>query len=131
VVTPPAIAGGVVYVSVLNFATLYQGDFMNPFGFGGLELATSEVLALELATGNVLWSKALPVANFGAVTVVNDLLFTSTNDGTIYALDRATGGTVWSDQPGAGINGWPAVAGDTIVYPLGIGAAEVIAYRLN
>jgi outer membrane protein assembly factor BamB len=132
VITPFAIADGVVYVSVLNFASPYQGDLFDPFAFPGLDFATSEVVALDLATGEPLWTKDLPRANFGAATVVNDLLFASTNDGTIYALDRATGATVWSDQPGAGINGWPAVAGDTILFPAGIGGnPELIAYRLR
>ena len=131
-ITPFAIADDVVYVSVLNFATPYQGDLFDPFAFPGLEFATSEVVALDLATGAPLWTKDLPRASFGAATVVNDLLFTSTNDGIIYALDRATGATLWSDRPGAGINGWPAVAGDMILFPAGIGTnPELIAYRLR
>ena len=132
VITPMAIADGAVYVSVLNHATRYRGDATRIFGFGDLTLATSEVVALDLATGAELWAVDLPRANFGATTVVNDLVFTSTNDGVIYALDRANGNTVWSDQPGAGINAWPAVAGDTILFPAGIGATpELIAYRLD
>lgn len=86
-------------------------------------------MALDLATGEPIWTQNLAPGNFGAVTVVNDLLFTSTFDGMIYALDRATGAIVWTDRPGAGINGWPAVAGDTILFPVGVGSTEVIAYR--
>ena len=64
--------------------------------------------------------------------MVNDLVFTTTNDGTVYALDRETGETVWSDELGTGINAWPAVAGDLIVFPAGLGAnPELVAYRLR
>ncbi|UCE85992.1 MAG: PQQ-binding-like beta-propeller repeat protein [Deltaproteobacteria bacterium] len=132
VITPFAIADGVVYVPVLNFATPYQGDLFDLFPFAGLESATSEVVALDLATGATLWTRDLPRPNFGATTVVNDLVFTSTYDGTLYALDRASGATRWTDRPGAGINAWPAVAGDTILFPAGVGASpELIAYRLQ
>lgn len=131
VITPPAVADGVVYVSVLNFPSPYQGDRMDPFAFAGLGSATSEVVALDLATGEPLWTRDFTVANFGAMTVVNDLVVTSTNDGTIHALDRATGETVWSDKPGAGINAWPAIVGEWMFVPAGIGAGpELIAYRL-
>ena len=57
---------------------------------------------------------------FGAATVVNDLVFTSTFDGMIYAFNKYTGSLVWDYQSPAGINAWPAVSGDTIVFPAGV-----------
>lgn len=131
VITPPAVADATVYVSVLNFASPFQGDRMDPFAFGGLDTATSEMVALDLETGTVRWARDFPRAGFGAATVIGDLVVTSTNDGTVFALDRATGETVWSDRPGAGINAWPAVAGPWFLVPAGVGASpELIAYRL-
>lgn len=35
------------------------------------------------------------------------------------ALDRATGETVWTWQAPGGINGWPAVADDLMLWPVG------------
>jgi outer membrane protein assembly factor BamB len=61
------------------------------------------------------------VVDFGGATVVNDLVFTSTLDGMVYALNRADGSEAWSWQAPAGINATPAVAGDTIVVPAGGG----------
>ena len=55
------------------------------------------------------------------------------NDGTagIAALDRASGATVWTwDAPG-GINGWPAVADDLLLWPIGASNPSVlVALRL-
>jgi len=133
VMTPPAVAGGTLYVAINDMATPYQGDRHDPFSFMPyLDAATTEVVALDLATGALEWSRRLPEgAGFGAATVVGDLVFTSTYDGTIHALDRATGATAWSTHAGGGINGWPAVSGDTIVFPVGVGPEPaVVAYRL-
>jgi len=39
---------------------------------------------------------------------------------------------VWSFQAPGGINAWPAVAGDTIVWPVGLGRRPVLlALRLG
>ena len=69
---------------------------------------------------------------FSGVTVVNDLLFISTLGGMIHALNRQGGSTLWQFQAPGGINAWPAVAGDTIVWPVGIGGGPIVlALRLN
>jgi outer membrane protein assembly factor BamB len=65
------------------------------------------------------------------VTVVNDLVFTATYDGMIYALSAQTGSVVWQWQAPGGTNAWPAVVGDTIIWPFGLGdSSSVIALRL-
>jgi len=131
VITPPAVADETVYVSVLNFASPFQGDRMDPFAFGGLDTATAELVALDLASGTPRWAREFSRASFGAATVVGDLVLTSTNDGTVYAFERASGAPVWSDRPGGGINAWPAVAGRWLLVPAGVGATpELVAYRL-
>jgi outer membrane protein assembly factor BamB len=46
----------------------------------------------------------------------------------IYALDKKTGAEVWNYQAPVGINGWPAVYGDFIIFPVGLGPkAQLIA----
>jgi alcohol dehydrogenase (cytochrome c) len=57
---------------------------------------------------------------FGAATIVNDLVFTSTFNGMIHAFDRFTGQELWAFQAPAGINAWPAVSRDTILFPTGV-----------
>ncbi len=64
--------------------------------------------------------------------MVNDLVFTTLYDGTIHALSREDGKIVWTVQASSGINGWPAVAGDTIIFPAGADEpAALIAFRLG
>ena len=77
-------------------------------------------MAIEANSGKVLWDRKLDSINVGGATVVNDLVFTGTFYGTIYAFDAVTGEEVWYFTEAAGIYAWPAVAGDTIVCP-GVG----------
>ena len=52
--------------------------------------------------------------------------------GRVLALDRATGRELWSLQLAGGINGSPAVAGDTIVVPVGLSdKPAIVALRLD
>ena len=57
--------------------------------------------------------------DFGAATVANDVVFTSTYAGTIYAFDTQTGKTLWTTKAPAGINSFPAIDGDTLLVGAG------------
>jgi outer membrane protein assembly factor BamB len=84
------------------------------------------------ATGKILWKYEFDRVAFGGVTLVNDLVFTATLDGMIYALSAQDGSVVWQWQAPGGTNAWPAVAGDTIVWPFGLGdSPSLIALSLN
>ncbi|MCL4415408.1 MAG: PQQ-binding-like beta-propeller repeat protein, partial [Actinobacteria bacterium] len=83
-------------------------------------------------TGKIAWTKNYNALNVGAATVVNDLVFTSTFDGMIHALNNKTGEEVWSYQASGPINGWPAVKGDTIIVPVGMGKTPMlIAFKIG
>ena len=70
--------------------------------------------------------------NFGGATVVNDPVFTATFDRTIYAFDRGTENEKWRYQASGGINAWPAVAGNTIIFPIGQrNPPQLIAFRIG
>lgn len=140
--TPMAFADGTVYAAVVNLPTEHS-----PTGYGAytgtqaLEAAnertsfgegTGELVAIDAATGEIQWTHDFDMDNYGGATVVNDLVFTATFDGVLYALDRETGEEVWSYQAPAGINAWPAVVGDTIVWAAGFGDSPVLmALRLG
>ena len=127
VITPIATADGVVYVVVVNAATYYSSPEESSADFAtALGEIPSQVVALDAASGEVLWDAKLRGDSFGGVTIVNDLVFVSLIQGGVMALDRATGEEVWSMRVAGGINGWPAVAGDTIVVPLGLGEQPAI-----
>jgi glucose dehydrogenase len=129
VLTPMACDDTVLYVPVVNHA----GDY-TPFEFikstYDESAGTGEMVAVDISTGNPVWSKSFDSIVIGGATVVNDLVFTSTLDGKIYALDKRTGDVVWSYQTPGGINGWPAVSGDFIIFPIGLGPnAQLIAFK--
>ena len=139
--TPMAFAEDRLFVPWLDFPTGLSANGLP----GGLAAAAAVSLksgrggltAVDAATGKVLWQRKLPQMNFGAATVANDVVFTSTYDGTIYALHTETGRTLWRAKARAGINAFPAIDGDTLL----VGAAapgffkkpvfELIAYRLS
>lgn len=77
------------------------------------------VVGLDPDTGRVRCQTPVPGDPLGGVTVVNDLALIALLDGTIVALDRADGHTVWTTQTTGGINGWMSVAGDTLVVLVG------------
>ncbi len=139
--TPMSYAEGLVYVPVVNLPTPYTATghdaadgveaVANATGRTELPEGTGEFVAIDVGTGEIVWSMDLDVPPFGGATVVNDLVFFTTFDGMIYALDREDGSEVWSFQAPNGIIAWPSVAGDTIVFAAGVGEEpQVFALRL-
>jgi outer membrane protein assembly factor BamB len=127
--TPMAYANGVVYVPYVDVSTTYS-----PSGIlaVGLDEDAGGVAAIDARTGEILWDTPYDSMVLGATTVVNDLLLTSTYDGRIIFLDRETGEEVWSRLAPGGINGWPAVVGDTVIVPVGMSApAQLLVLRLE
>jgi glucose dehydrogenase len=130
VLTPPAAADGVVYVATLNAPSTYEPTVPEIIG-GDVGTMDGEVVAIDAASGAVLWDTTVAGDPTGGATVVNDLVLTATLQGQVLALDRASGAIVWTwDAPG-GINGWPAVAGDLIAWPVGLpNPALLVGLRL-
>ena len=136
--TPMALAGNRLFVPWVDLATRASAT-----GLGGRGIATNfssgrgGLAAVDAATGKVALAAQLPSMDFGAATVANDVVFTSTYAGTIYAFDTKTGKTLWTAKAPAGINSFPAVDGDTLL--VGAGAPgfvkkpqfQLIAYSLS
>jgi glucose dehydrogenase len=140
--TPMAYADGVVYALIANLPSPYNAtandstngeDALNESEGGTLyKNGNAEVDALDVSTGKILWRTEFDRVAFAGVTVVNDLVFTSTLDGVITALSRKDGSIVWQYQAPGGTNAWPAVSGDTIIWPIGIGDHPLmLALRLQ
>ncbi len=127
VVTPIAVADGVVYLPMVNAPITYAGPEQSSSG-EKTELGSinSQLVAIDAATGDILWDVELPGDSFGGATVVNDLVFTSVLTGLIIAFDRETGERVLAFQAPGGINGWPAVVDDRLVIPIGFGEPPVL-----
>ena len=133
--TNMAVAGGVVYVPVANLASQWKSRTTG-LGSANFGEGKGELLALDLATGHVLWDTRLAQMPDGDATVANDLVFTTTFDGYLIALKRSNGSVVWKQKLPAFTNAPVAIVGDTLItaasFPGGKGqTTEVIAFRLG
>ena len=131
VLTPPALADGVAYVATLNAPTRYQPDRTAYFG-SEINTMNGNLVAIDVATGEVLWDTMVEGDPTGGATVINDLVLTATFQGEVFAYQRATGEEVWRWTAPGGINSWLSVAGDTLVIPVGSAIpAVVVALHLG
>ncbi len=77
-----------------------------------------EIEALGIAMGKVEWDTKLPTLAIGAVTVSNNLVFT-TLCSVLVAVNRATGAIVNRRALPASTNAPIAIAGATLIVPAG------------
>ena len=90
-------------------------------------LRTGASLASAPSTANPAWSYSTNGAIYASPAVSDGLIFISSWDGTVYALNENTGALVWSMQTGASIYSSPAVA-NGIVY---VGSRNGGMYAIN
>ena len=133
--TPLALADGVIYVPVANLASEYESQNTD-LGSAKFGDGKGEMVALDLATGGVLWDTKLSQMPDGAATVANDLVFTTTFDGYLVALERDDGSIAWRKKLPAFTNAPVAIVGDTLItaasFPGGKGqTTQVVAFRLG
>lgn len=89
------------------------------------------VAALNAANGDEKWKRPLGVPMTGSPTIADGRVFINSNNNEIFALDLATGQTLWSDQAiseTARVLGSPSVAAveEFVIAPFSSG--EIIAY---
>ena len=101
-----------------------------------VENATGEMVAVNQDTGTVAWDTPLPSSPYGAATVTNDVVFTTTFKGYLYALDATTGAIVFKTPLSAGTNAPVAVDGDYLIAGAGATLSStqrnlIIAYKLG
>jgi alcohol dehydrogenase (cytochrome c) len=98
--------------------------------------ATGEMVAVNQDTGRVEWDTRLPSSPYGAATVTNSVVFTTTFDGYLYALNATTGAIVRKIPLSAGTNAPVTVDGDYVIAGAGVPLAKtqqplIIAYKLG
>jgi len=133
--TNMAIADGTIYAPVVNLAGTVKDNTV-PIAAVNFSKGKGEMVALSLVDGHTLWDTKLPSMPFGDATVSNDLIFTTTFDGTLLALSRKDGKIVWKKKLAAGTNAPVMIQGDTLItaagFPQGKGQnAQVVAYRIG
>src|SRR5579872_1247636 len=146
----PSLYGGMLTQLASNGSTTFAAvnDFAleaSPSGFTGsvasqiqaFEKAVGEMVAVNQDTGAVIWDTPLPSSPYGAATVTNDVVFTTTFKGYLYALDATTGAILFSTAMSAGSNAPVAVDGDYVIAGAGAAAPSstqrnmIIAYKLG
>jgi alcohol dehydrogenase (cytochrome c) len=129
---PIAVDGTTVYAAVNNYAVTWTPS-PPP---APAATSSGELVAVDLVTGKVKWEHQLTVSPYGGTTVVNDLVFTTTYDGVVHAVNTHTGQEVWQQtlptvtNTPVVINGpylftaasWPQTADQT---------AQILAFRLG
>ncbi len=132
VIAPMATDGSTVFVPVVNSSLTISSQTEKSEGGPG----NGEVVALDVATGKVKWKEETATPAFGYMTAVNDLVFSTTYDGTVSAFDAKSGTVLWREKLPAGTNSGVTVADDMLIAPAGVAAAEgqtpqIVAYRLG
>jgi outer membrane protein assembly factor BamB len=133
VIAPMATDGKTVFIPVVNapLEIVTQLERQEPGPIGG------ELVALDVKTGALKWKHEFPnAAAFGFTTVANDLVFATTSDGNVQAFNTSTGRVAWQETLPSGTNAGVMVAGDMMIAPAGLAAAEgqtpqLVAFRLG
>jgi alcohol dehydrogenase (cytochrome c) len=138
--TPLASNGSTVFAAVNNFGFPISVNGLvgnRPAQDAGLFKAAGEMVAVSQATGKVIWADKLPSTPYGAATVTNDVVFTTTFSGYLYAFNAATGAILLKTPMSSGSNASVAVDGDYVITGAGVQALKsphqqlIIAYRLG
>jgi len=132
VIAPMATDGKTIFVPVVNGEASVSAN--SELGSGGE--STGELVAIDAASGEVQWQQEFASAAFGAPTVVNDLVFVPSFEGSVYAFETASGNEVWAGTLPAAINTSVSIADDMLIAPAGLAGAEgqipeIVAYELG
>ena len=131
--TPMAYADGRLFVPVVDLCGWGSATSRQQLTTVDPSRGKGRLVALDAATGRILWERRLPSPDFGCATVSNDLVFTSTFEGSVYAFAAGDGDLVWHERMRAGVNACPAVLGDLVLFGAGVerpngGTPELVAF---
>ncbi len=98
--------------------------------------ATGDMVAVNQDTGKVEWDDKLPSTPYGAAAVTNNVVFTTTYNGDLYAFNAATGAILLKKQMSDGANAPVTIDGDYVIAGAGASLSKsrpqlIIAYKLG
>ena len=115
-----AYDGKQIYVPNANFFGI---PFVTPDNQTGFRGSWS---AVDAQTGDIVWQKVTPQFEvaLGGSSYANGVVYVSSmasgpNDPNMFALDAATGQTLWSFAAGASVNAAPAIVDGTVYWGSG------------
>lgn len=121
--TPMAFANGVVFAAYLDYPQYQTATGMDDAASVGYDQGQGGLVAIDAASGSILWDVKMDTLPVAAATVANDLVFSAGIDGILSAHLTGTGEQVWTFQAENGFNAPPAVAGDWLF--IGAGAPRI------
>ena len=101
----PTISGELIYFGLGN------GNFVDSH-----QVPTGGVVALNLKTGEEVWSFQTEDAVLTAISFLKDYVYFGCRDGYVYALDAKTGDIFWKSSIDTPIVSSPAVTKDSIYF---------------
>lgn len=128
---PLSLRGSTVFVPVVNGAVRVTSqtslEAVGPY--------EGELVALDVATGEVEWKHGFPDPVFGPTTVTNDLVLASSLGGVTFALEAGSGKEVWREKLPGHTEGGMTLVGDTMLVRTGSPGLwgetpKLLAYRL-
>jgi outer membrane protein assembly factor BamB len=99
--------------------------------------ATGEMIAINQDTGKIEWDDHLPSSPYGAAAVTNNVVFTTTYSGDLYAFNATTGAILLKTPLSAQTNAPVAIDGDYVLVGAAVPSltaqnrALIIAYELG
>jgi len=137
--TPLATNGSTVFAAVVDIPVPMSVKGVTESGKAfeaSINRGTGEMVAVSQATGKVIWDDKLPSSPYGGATVTNDVVFTTTFSGYLYAFNSATGAILLKTPLSSEANAPVAVDGDYLLAGAGVQMPKtakqlIIAYKLG
>jgi alcohol dehydrogenase (cytochrome c) len=131
--------GSTVFAAVVNLAVpiTVNGAAETSKAFeASITKATGDMVAVSQDTGKLIWDDKLPSSPYGAATVTNNVVFTTTYGGYLYAFNATTGAILLKTPLSSGSNAPVAIDGDYVLVGAGVQAPRngrqlIIAYKLG
>jgi alcohol dehydrogenase (cytochrome c) len=101
-----------------------------------LARGSGEMVAVNQDTGKIEWDDKLPSSPYGAAAVTNNIVFTTTYSGDLYAFNTATGAILLKTRLPARTNAPVTINGDYVITAGSVAKSAgqrmfIVAYRLG
>ncbi len=134
-----ATNGSTIFAAVNNLAVplSVKGVTESSKAFSAsIAKATGEMVAVSQATGKIEWADQLPSSPYGAAAVTNNVVFTTTYSGDLYAFNATTGAILLKKPLSALTNAPVTIDGGYVIVGAGLAITSaqrplIIAYKLR
>ena len=145
----PGVFGGIESQLATNGSTVFAAvnNLAVPISVKGVQesskafsasiaKATGEMVAVNQDTGKIEWDVKLPSSPYGAAAVTNNVVFTTTYSGYLYAFNATTGAILLKTPLSTNSNAPVTIDGDYVITGASAGlettkSALIIAYQLG